>query len=82
MGGDFDDSDCGEGQRTDVNEGDDHERTRVILCSRGGSATPAERAERLRQVRDRLAGDSDLSAEQKARVTAALDREIARLRGQ
>jgi len=82
MGGNFEMSDCGDGQRTDVNEGDGHERTRVILCSRGGSATPAERAERLTRVRDRLAGDSELSAEQKARVTAALDREIARLRGQ
>ena len=73
---------CGEGQRTEVNEGDGSERTRVILCSRGSTATPAERAERLQGIRDRLAGDSELSAEHKARVTAALDREIARLRGQ
>lgn len=75
-------SDCAEGQRSEVSEGEGNERTRVILCGRGGNATPAERAERLQGIRDRLAGDSELSAEQKARVTAALDREIARLRGQ
>jgi beta-lactamase regulating signal transducer with metallopeptidase domain len=75
-------ADCGEGERTEVNEGEGSERTRVILCTRGGNATPAQRAERLRGVRDRMAQDSELSAEQRARVTAAIDREIARLRGQ
>lgn len=73
--------DCEGGRADEVNEGADRERTRIVLCSRG-EASPAERAERLARVRDRLAGDSELSAEQKARVTAALDREIARLRGQ
>jgi beta-lactamase regulating signal transducer with metallopeptidase domain len=74
-------ADCGEGERTEVNEGEGSERTRVILCTRGGNATPAQRAERLQGVRDRMARDSELSAEQRARVTVALDREIARLRG-
>ena len=73
--------DCHDGQADEINEGTDHERTRIVLCSRG-EATPAQRADRLQHARDRLAGDSELSAEQKARVTAALDREIARLRGQ
>jgi bla regulator protein blaR1 len=73
--------DCSPSERTEVNEGTDDQRTRVVLCSRG-AGTPAERAERLQRARDRLAGDDDLSAEQRARVTAALDREIARLRGQ
>ena len=67
--------------RTEVNEGGDDQRTRIILCTRG-NASPAERAERLQRARDRLAGDDDLSAEQRARISAALDREIARLRGQ
>lgn len=75
-------ADCGRGQRSEVNEGEGNERTRVILCSSGADATPAQHAERLQRVRDRLAGDSDLSAEHKARITAALDREIARLRSQ
>jgi beta-lactamase regulating signal transducer with metallopeptidase domain len=74
-------ADCAGGQATEVNEGEASDRTRVVLCGRG-NATPAERAERLQRARDRLAGDSELSAEAKARVTAALDREIARLRGQ
>jgi beta-lactamase regulating signal transducer with metallopeptidase domain len=73
--------DCDHGQADEINEGAEHERTRIVLCSRG-EATPAQRAERLAHVRDRLANDDELSAEQKARVTAALDREIARLRGQ
>ena len=51
-------------------------------CAAAARRPPPQRAERLAHVRDRLANDSELSAEQKARVTAALDREIARLRGQ
>jgi len=73
--------DCEGGQATNVDETTGGERTRIVLCSRG-NATPAERAERLQRARDRLANDSELSAEQKARVTAALDRQIAQLRGQ
>lgn len=72
--------DCQDAPTTNVDETTDGQRTRIVLCSRG-NATPAQRLERLQRVRDRLAGDDELSAEQKARVTAALDREIARLRG-
>lgn len=73
--------DCAGGERTDVNEGTDSERTRIVLCSRG-NVPAAERAQRLQSTRDRLAADNTLSAEARQRVTAALDREIARLRGQ
>jgi len=73
--------DCAGGERTDVNEGTDGQRTRIVLCSQG-NVPAAERAQRLQSTRDRLANDSGLSAEQRQRVTAALDREIARLRGQ
>jgi len=72
---------CEDGRRDEVDEGTEGDRTRIILCS-PGNATPAQRADRLQHVRDRLAGDDDLSAEQRARVTAAIDREIARLRAQ
>ena len=72
---------CADGQRDEVNEGTDRDRTRIVLCSRG-NASPAERAERLQHVRDRLAQDSELSEAQRSRVTAAIDREIARLRAQ
>ena len=71
---------CNDGQATNVDETEGGQRTRVVLCTRG-NATPAERAERLQRARDRLAGDSELSQAQRDRVTAALDREIARLRG-
>ena len=73
--------DCAGGQTDEVNEGTDSNRTRIVLCSRG-EVTPAARADRLSHVRERIANDCDLSAEQKARVTAAIDRQIARLRGQ
>jgi len=72
--------DCDGGQATNVEDGSGNERTRIVLCSRG-DATPAERAERLQRARDRLAGDTELSAESRARITSSLDREIARLRG-
>ena len=73
--------DCEDGERTEVNEGEGNEHTRIVLCT-GGNATPAERAERLQRARDRIAGNDELSEAQRARVTAAIDREIARLRGQ
>jgi len=71
---------CDGGDRAEVNEGSENERTHVIICSRGGG-TPAERSERLQHIRDRMAADTELSADHRARVTAALEREIARLRG-
>ena len=74
--------DCSGGQTDEVNEGTDNNRTRIVLCTRGGEASPTARADRLAHVRERIAGDDELSAEQKARVLAALDRQIARLRGQ
>lgn len=73
--------DCEGGEATNVEDGSGNQRTRIMLCNRG-NATPAERAERLQRARDRLAGDTELSAETRARITAQLDREIARLRGQ
>jgi beta-lactamase regulating signal transducer with metallopeptidase domain len=74
--------DCAGGRSDEVNEGTDNNRTRIVLCTRGDGATPAATADRLAQVRERIANDDDLSAEQRARVTAAIDRQIARLRGQ
>jgi len=73
--------DCEGGDRAEADEGEGDGRTHVIVCSRGGG-TPAERTQRLERIRDRLAADTELSAEQRARVAAALAREIARVRGQ
>lgn len=71
---------CGDGERTNVEEGSEGQRTRIILCSRG-NVSPAQRADNLQRARDRLAQDNEISAETRARITAQLDREIARLRG-
>lgn len=79
--GDVSVPDCEGGEATNVDEGSGNERTRIFLCNRGAGGNPAERAERLQRVRDRLANDTELSAEARARVTAALDRQIAQLRG-
>ena len=75
--------DCEDANRSEVNEGSDNNRTRVIVCSRGeGQRSTAQRAEALQRARARLAEDDDIPAEQRQRVLAAIDREIARLRGQ
>ncbi len=71
-------ADCDGDQTTASDESDGNRRTRVVLCSRGGG-TPAERADRLRTARDRLATSDNLSAESRDRVLAALDRAIAEL---
>ena len=76
--------DCDRGSRSEVNEGNDNNRTRVIICSRGGHGerSTADRAQALQRARARLAEDDEIPAEQRQRVLAAIDREIARLRGQ
>lgn len=74
LSGDCDNRDAVEAQG-------DRQQTRIVVCSRGES-TPAERADRLQRARDRLAGESELSGEQRERMLAAIDREIARLRAE
>lgn len=75
--------DCPNANRSEVNEGNDTNRTRVIVCTRNndGAANPARQAEALQRARARLAEDNQIPAEQRQRVLAAIDREIARLRG-
>ena len=72
------DSDCRNANRSEVNEGTDNNRTRVIVCSRG-ERNPAQQADALRRARARLAEDNQIPADQRERVLAAIDREIARL---
>jgi beta-lactamase regulating signal transducer with metallopeptidase domain len=68
--------------RTELNEGTSNNRTRIILCNRGtDQRTPAQQAEALQRARERLATDSQIPAEHRARVLATIDREIGRLRG-
>lgn len=69
--------------RTEVNEGTENNRTRIILCNSGSEQrTPAQQADALQRARERLAGDSHIPAEHRDRVLASIDREIARLRAQ
>lgn len=77
------DHDCHGANRSEVNEGNDNNRTRVIVCTRSnnGEANPGRQAEALQRARERLAGDNEIPTEQRQRVLAAIDREIARLRG-
>ena len=76
--------DCQDANRSEINEGTDDNRTRVIVCTRGrdGQRDPAQQARALQRARARLAEDNQIPAEQRERVLAAIDREIARLRGQ
>lgn len=72
-------TECGDGDRQEFNEGNDSNRTRVIICNRG-QRTPAQRVEALQRARDNLARDEHMSADTRTRVLAALDAQIARMR--
>ena len=76
------DADCQDANRSEINEGNDNNRTRVVVCSRGadGGANPAHQADILQRARARLVEDDRIPAEQRERVLGAIDREIARLR--
>lgn len=69
------------GQKDEVNEAspDGRERTRILVCG-DTQLSAAERAEKLEHVLSRLESRDDLSAGQKARVTAALREAIERVR--
>lgn len=71
--------DCADGDKlVDETAGDDKEKTKVVLCTKG--ATPAQRAERLEQALSKISSNSEISAEHKARITAALRAAIDRAR--
>ena len=73
---------CGESERlVDSSEGEDNNRTRIVMCTRG-EADAGTRLERLQRARERLSTMEALDDEHRARVLATIDREIARLRGQ
>ena len=70
------------GELVNVDERDGDNRTRFILCGRGDDDTPAGRAAMLERARERVATSEHLGEEQRARILAGLDAEIARLRAQ
>jgi len=72
---------CTEGERVvdeSSNAGDQKHRT--ILCIKGDSLTSAQRIEKLESAVTRIEANTELSAEHKERVTAALRAAISRMR--
>ena len=73
---------CSDGNElVDLDEGGDNERTRIILCGRG-DGDAASRLEHLQRARARISENGHLTGDHRDRVLEALDREIARARGQ
>ncbi len=73
---------CDSGQpAANVDERTGEQRTRILLCTRG-EASAADRLQHLRQARERIAANTELSGEHRARVLAAIDRAIAAAGGQ
>jgi hypothetical protein len=65
--------------KTEVNDSDGRQKTKVIVCG-DEQVSAADRAARLEKALGRIQQNDDLSAEHKARVTAALQEAIERLR--
>jgi hypothetical protein len=65
--------------KTEVNDDNGREKTKVVICG-GDHASAADRAARLEKALGRIQRNDELSAEHKARVTAALQDAIERLR--
>jgi hypothetical protein len=65
--------------KTEVNDRDGREKTKVVVCG-DDHASAADRAARLETALGRIQQNDELSAEHKARVTAALQDAIERLR--
>ena len=73
---------CEGGEQTaNVDERTGDQRTRILLCTRG-QASAADRLQHLRQARERIAANTELSGEHRERVLAAIDRAIAAAGGQ
>ena len=74
---------CPDSRRTEVDEETgaegSKEKTRIVLCH-DDKLSGAERADRLEKTLERLRSDDKLSGEHKARVEAALQTAIAKLR--
>jgi hypothetical protein len=71
-------ADC-DGDKTEVDEATGKEKTRIILCGKGGLSAE-DRVKELEEIRTRLAQNDHLGAEHRAKIEAALQRAIDRLR--
>jgi hypothetical protein len=71
--------DCGDGEKSETVSDADGKKTRVIIC-RKGDVNSGEHAARMAEVLERIASNENLSPEQRARVTQALERALERVR--
>ena len=70
-----------DGEKTTVEEATgDKERTKIVLCGAGAELSSGDRAKRLEELLTKLRSDEHFSAEHKARVEAALEEAITKLR--
>jgi hypothetical protein len=67
------------GDKAEIDEGDDKQKTRIVLCG-DSKLSPAERAAKLEEIRAKLGEREGMSAEHRAKVEAALTEAINRLR--
>jgi hypothetical protein len=67
------------GEKTEIDEGTDKQKTRVVFCGKPGM-TGEERAKRLEEIKAKLAQRDHLGAEHRAKVDAALQQAINRAR--
>ena len=70
---------CPNGDATKIDETTGGERTKVLICS-DDKLSNAERAEKLEGALERMRSQDNLGGEHKAKVEAALQEAIARLR--
>jgi hypothetical protein len=68
------------GDRNARESGENGQHRQVVVCTRGSAASAAMQAERLEQMLGRINANSELTADQKERVTAALREAIEQLR--
>lgn len=79
-------ADCASGGRKFATENEEADadgkvkKSKVVICGASG-VTDAQMAEKLSAARERIAKDMDRAGETHEKVLAALDREIARLKG-
>lgn len=78
-GDDIEVADCAGGDKSVIDETTGKEKTKIVLCGKGG-VSAQDRAKELEELRGKLAQNEHLSAEHKAKVEAAIQRAIDRLR--
>lgn len=70
---------CPDGDATKIDETTDGDRTKILICG-GDKVSGADRAKKLEEALARIRSHDHMGAEHKAKVEAALQDAIARLR--